>query len=302
MLQERILSTLTFFDLQDYPVTLLELHRFLLSEKQELRAIVDELGEIEASKEMEMRKVSLGDVLSQVQLVSGVSCKQGFYCLSGREEIIEQRLHNYVYGIEREKIIRSYAGVLKYIPFVRGAALGGSQALGVQKQTSDIDLLIFTHPDFLWLARTLVTAYFQFVGKRRHGKCITNRFCLNHYLANPREVHEFRNLYTALEYGRLRPLVYPSSALRFVYNNRTWMGQVFPEMEFIKAGSEKSHPVQQIFETLFNNRLGRFIERKLKSMQLPHIRTKEKFIVVHDDELSFHPDSKQEGLLEKFVI
>lgn len=302
MLSDRILSTLKFFDLQDYPVTLLELHRFLLSEKQALQAVVDELGEIETPKEIETQKISLGEVISQVQKTPGISCKEGFYCLSGREEIIEQRLRNYVYGIEREKIIRSFAGVLKYIPFVRGAALGGSQALGVQKQTSDIDLLIFTDPNFLWLTRTLVTAYFQLIGKRRHGKFIANRFCLNHYLANPREVHEFRNLYTALEYGRLRPLVYSSCTLRFAYNNKAWMEQVFPEMEFTKPGSEKSHPIQRVLEAIFDNRVGRFIERKLKSMQLPHIRTKEKFIVVHDDELSFHPDSKQEGLLEKFVI
>ena len=34
MLKERILSTLKFFDLQDYPVTLLELHKFLLADVQ----------------------------------------------------------------------------------------------------------------------------------------------------------------------------------------------------------------------------------------------------------------------------
>jgi len=302
MLQDRIQFTLFFFDLQDYPVTLLELHRFLLQEQEKLKSIVDDLGEITATQEIQTEKISLGTILSAVQSMSGISSREGFYCLSGREKIIQARLRNYAYGIEREKIIRRHVRILKHIPFVRGAALGGSQALGVQKQTSDIDLLIFTHPEFLWLTRTLVTAYLQLIGKRRHGKHISNRFCLNHYLANPREVGEFKNVYTALEYGRLRPLVYISTVLRFTYHNKGWMGQVFPEMEFEKPVANKQHALQQVLESLLHNRVGRYMERTLKAVQLPHIRTKEKFIVVHDDELSFHPDSKQEGLLEKFVM
>ena len=109
--------------------------------------------------------------------------KNGFYCLKGRAAIIDQRLANYIYGIKRERRIRRFIGGLRFLPFVRRAALAGSQAQGVQKSDSDIDLLIIVEPEFLWLGRTAVTAYFQILGLRRHGKKIANRFCLNHYLA-----------------------------------------------------------------------------------------------------------------------
>ncbi len=301
MLQDRIFSTIKFFDLQDYPVTLLEVHKFLLAELEDIKNVTNEFGEVLSGEREAGKPVPIGEILPALVSLSGVSCTSGFYSIMGREYLVQQRLSNYQFGIKREKIIQRFVWLFKYIPFVRGVALGGSQALGMQKQSSDIDLLVFTEQGFLWLARTLVTAYFQSIGKRRHGMFIANRFCLNHYLALPREVHELKNLYTALEYGRLRPLVFTNVPERFVFNNRAWVQQLFPNIEFIKPVSESPHGLQRALEFLFDNSLGKWIEKRLKAIQLPKIRTGEKFIVVHEDELSFHPDSKQEGLLKKFI-
>ena len=98
---------------------------------------------------------------------------------------------------------------------MRGAALAGSQAQGVQKPGSDIDLLIIVEPKFLWLGRTVVTFYFQLLGTRRHGKKIADRFCLNHYLAGVKTIGELKNLYTAWEYAKLRPLIYEGAVTEF---------------------------------------------------------------------------------------
>lgn len=132
--------------------------------------------------------VSLDIVLSALnnELTGQVECYNGYYCLPGRSEIIKNRLNNYFYGFGREKRIKRYMWFLRHIPFVRGVAIGGSQALGQQKQASDIDLLIITDQKFMWLARTLASIYFQIFGVRRYKNNTQNRFCLNHYLAAPK--------------------------------------------------------------------------------------------------------------------
>ncbi len=300
MLKQRILQTLRFFDLQDYPLTLLELHGYLLADADKIRPALDSQWDL--NKELEAgEKVGIDEVLKclDTDCWGEVESTMGFYCLKGRQDIIKKRLRNYAYGIKREKLIRRYARFLKYIPFVRGAALAGSQALGQQKENSDIDLLIITDQEFLWLARTLVTGYFQLIGKRRYGTKITNRFCLNHYIAAPREVTDYKNLYTAGEYIKLRPLACQGTVYRFQYNNKAWILGLFPNAQFLK-GDMANFRTQKILEGLFTNRFGYWLEKKLQNWQLPKIRTQEKFIVVKGDELSLHPQSKQQGLLESF--
>lgn len=301
MLTSRIIFTLKFFDLQDLPLTLIELYVFLLSDPVEIKQAVNENWDI--TQDMQPSTlVTIDELLTCLEhdCKDEVTCEKGFYCLRGREALIDKRLDNYMYGIQRERLIRKFIGGLRYLPFIRGVALAGSQAFGQQKLQSDIDLLIITEPGFLWLGRTLVTGYFQIIGKRRHGAAIANRFCLNHYIAAPKEVVEYKNLYTASEYIKLRPLIFSDVVRRFQFNNKQWITSLFPNVEFLKIGAERQSSMQAWLEKIFTNRFGFWLEKKLKSWQLPKIRTDEKFIVVKDDELSFHPMSKQQHLLQKF--
>ncbi len=302
MLKDRILSTLTFFDLQDWPLTLFELHQYLLADKSLLMAVLGDNWEISENIKLQRSPaVEMGEVLSCLEsgCAGEVENFDGFYCLSGRERIVRQRVSNHLFGIKREKLISRFIPGLRHIPFLRGAGLTGSQALGQQQQTSDIDLLIITDERFMWLCRTLVTAYFQVLGLRRHGKKIANRFCLNHYLAGTKELKDFRNAYTAMEYIKLRPLVYKHTISEFQTKNAGWMRQVFPNWEPFLESPEEQSLGQKILEKILNNNFGLFLERWLKRMQMPRIK-KQEFILVREDELSFHPNSRQQYLLGSF--
>jgi predicted nucleotidyltransferase len=300
MLKERILSTLKFFDLQDYPLTLVEISQFLFADLNSLT--VDSGGELKlVNLETVYAKVPMGEILTCVEMECAVEIKNnlGFYFLTGRENIVKNRLDNYFYGIKREQLIKKYIKFLKYIPFVRGVALAGSQAMGQQKETSDIDLLVITDTKFMWLARTLVTIYFQVLGRRRHGQKIKNRFCLNHYLAGAKKIIQLKNFYTAHEYLKLRPLVYSYGIWDFQNQNK-WVSNVFSNSTLIKPELYRPAFLQFSLEKIFMGSFGKNLEKVLKNWQLPKIRH-EKFILVSDDELSFHPDSKQEGLLKEFL-
>ncbi len=301
MLRDRILSTLRFFDLQDYPLTLLELHKFLLADVEGLKQHINTQWELIG--DYQSGQVGVDQIIQclKTECRNEIVQQNGFFCLAGRQEIIRRRQQSYFYGIKRQRLIRRFAKGLRHLPFVRGVALAGSQALGAQKADSDIDLLIIVDPKFLWLARTAVTAYFQVLGRRRHGQKIADRFCLNHYLAGVKTIAELRNLYTACEYAKLLSLVYPQVITEFQQKNRGWIAAFLPNFEPMLAGEGQPSSAQKFLERMLGGKFGQWLERRLKNWQLPKIR-QEQFILVRDDELSFHPQSKQRKLLQRFFI
>jgi len=302
MLKNRIISTLRFFDLQDIPLTLLELHRFLLGDLNRIALSQDEKKELYQDAPMggESKKVGLDEILASLEgeCQNEVENTLGYYHLPDREQIVRARLSNYFFGIQRERRIKRFLPFLKFLPFVRGVGIGGSQSLGQQKDKSDIDLLIITQPGFMWLARTLISAYFQILGMRRHGKKIANRFCLNHYVAGAKLVDRERNLYKAMEYARVRPLIYPQGIVEFLRKNQDWMRVYLPNF-YAEESFEKQSKIQIFLEAFFNNPFGWVLEKLLGFIQKLKIRQDE-FTFVLKDELSFHPHSQHRALLSRF--
>jgi predicted nucleotidyltransferase len=306
MLKDRIISTLKFFDLQDTPLTLFELHKFLLADLSFLKQMLNfrwELVNIVHLAKPQPQTIGLLLETLETQCSAEIESSRGYYALKGRGNLINQRLENYFYGIKREKLIKKYLFPVCHIPFVRGVGLVGSQPLGQQKPTSDIDLLILVAPEFLWLSRMLVTAYFQVLGLRRYGQNVANRFCLNHYVTEGQPLSFDRNLYTAAEYLKMRPLVYPERMWKFCRLNSDWIGHIFPDAEFMSKEahlqSQGQSWVQRLFEKLLISNFGRWLEKQTKKPQYERINVGE-FIVASDSELSFHPDNRKQQLFERF--
>ncbi len=305
MLAQRILDTIRFFDLQQMPLTAMEIHKYLVADMPALRSKLNEQFElVPESSPVTSPQIHLDTILTQLYILSHdgrLVEKNGFYAYPHREVLIDERQKNYFHGIKREKLIRRFLLPTKHIPFIRGIALAGSQALGKQRATSDIDLLIITDANFLWTARTLLSAWFQIFGVRRHGLKITNRFCLNHYLAKPRELDVERNLYQAMEYIKLRPVVYPSVINEFQRNNEGWIRQFYPNASFPEISSEAQSKLQKFLEKIFTNALGKKLESFLGKWQQKRIN-QGPFVFTREDQLSFHPQSKHESLLQNFFV
>lgn len=321
MLAERINSTLRFFDLQQLPLTANEIYKFLITDTSSLKAKLNDRYELDGSELSVASSLHFDTILTQLKILTHekkVSYSKGFYCLPGRESLIEDRLGGYMNGLKRERLISRYVSFARHIPFVRSIALLGSQALGQQKANSDIDLFVITDPKFLGTTRFLLTCYFQILGLRRHGKRTANRFCLNHYLAGPRALMEDRNLYTALEYVKFRPLVYENVFQDFLSQNQ-WAYVFFPHAKPVHAKPEEvyakpeahakltdarqadSHQslLQAWLEKIFHTRLGYWLEQKLMAVQLKRIKAEE-FTISNNIELSFHPDNRKSGLFQEF--
>jgi hypothetical protein len=118
-------------------------------------------------------------------------------------------------------------------------------------------------------------------------------------LANPREDDNERNLYKAMEYTKLRPVVYAQGIQKFQKANQGWIRQFFPNVLFAAPALQRKTQLQKFLERLLHNALGAWFEKQLGAWQQKRIR-QDQFVFVRDDELSFHPESQHEALLKGF--
>ena len=283
LLAQSIYKTLAFYDVQDFPLTLFEVRNYLIREPG-----------------LESVSVSLIQATFS-ELGSLVACKTGLYFLAGREELVEFRRRHYRTSLKRFIKIRRYLKPLRHFPYLRAVAISGSQALSNGGRGSDIDLFILTGKDRIWLTRAIVSFYFHLLAKRRHGKHIAGRFCLNHYLVEDVSIDQDRNLYTALEYASLLPILGERSWQNFWAMNGWVRGfldnpvfqkhNLFPAFEFSLW--------QKLFERVLDFTLASGLNRLLGWYQKRRIKRLE-HILVSDRELSFHPGSRGQQILARF--
>jgi hypothetical protein len=281
MLEQQILKTLEYFDVQDHPLTVLEIHKYLLN-----------IGE-------GSQTASLLQIEKELQALSGkVETAYGFYYLLGRNNIVKKRLENTFYSTQRLKLEKRFLPNAKFIPFVSAVALTGSEALSNSRQGSDMDLFVLTKPNRIWLARLFLTAYLHARGVRRYGKRIENRFCLNHYIQEGKHINNDQNIYTAMEYISLIPYFGAEAIYNFQINNTDWVKKYLIQPQIIKYPKVQESNFKIFVEKLLSGRLGNWFEAFVGSFQRRKIKIEEG-ITVEPDELSFHPASKGRQVLEK---
>lgn len=292
MLHESIFKTLAFFDAQDMALTLVELRDYLVAPSP------GEGREAEGGD-----RSQLSEIVRTVdaELKDKVVYQNGFYCLKGRQNLVSLRQQRYQVSLPRFEKCRKYLRPLRLVPYVRAVSLSGSQALLASDEYSDIDLFIIVKKNRIWLVRALVSLYFQILGQRRHGHNIHNRFCLNHYVSEDWEITQDRNLYTAVEYASLLPVVGCAELKKF-WRKNSWI------REYLAAPIwEEQNKFFQFQPSIFQKPLEWGLDLAIAPVlnyilgvyQKQRIKP-EDHILVSDDELSFHPGSRGQNVLLNF--
>jgi predicted nucleotidyltransferase len=288
MLEQNVLATIQYFDVQDHALTLLEISKYVLS--------------IDGASIGHHNRLSLS-VIEQViteKLSDAVELSGGFYVLRGRSALVEKRLKNNFYANKRLKRAKKYLPFARFIPFITAVALSGSEALSNSKKGSDIDLLVFTKPRRMWLGRISMIIFFQALGMRRYSETVVDRFCLNHFIAGEKTLDLDQNLYTAVEYVSLIPFFGGTEIYAFQQKNLSWIKNYLVQPEIVPVKTKKAAAIRRIVEACFANPFGDFLERFAARAQKIRIRPLD-YILVQTDELSFHPGSKGQQVLKKFT-
>jgi hypothetical protein len=180
-LETAILHTVAYVDVFDYPLTLAELHRYLVAVP---------------APEARVRAALLSDSLVPGRLSR---CRE-FYTLTGREEIVALRQRRLAYADRLWPWAVYYGRLLASLPFLRMIAVTGSLAVDNVEAGADIDYLIVTENGRLWLCRALVILVVRLAARRGIA------LCPNYFLSERALLIEPRNLYNAHELVQMAPL------------------------------------------------------------------------------------------------
>lgn len=197
-------SSLKYHDIFDYPLTKADLFRWKIGTKFKIK-----------------------------NLKLAIKHKNGFYFISGREEIIKKRIENEKHSFKKIKIARKSARLISKIPTVVFLGLTGALAMNNAGKNSDIDFLIITKKDTLWLTRFWVYLLLKINGHNLRKPGLKNekdKLCLNMWLDESNLVWDKRdrNIYTAHEIAQIRPLFSRNKIYqKFLYKN-TWVLDYWP--------------------------------------------------------------------------
>ncbi|GIK84505.1 MAG: hypothetical protein BroJett025_11270 [Patescibacteria group bacterium] len=162
----RILLTLAYSEQFQFPLKASELFTRLLTK---ISVTVDEF-------------VAALTFLVDKQLISYDS---GYFVISGLsgsdiKKLVDTRVERAEYASKKWSEVLDFISVIRSIPFITGVAVTGSLAVHNTIKDDDIDFMIVTPKNRLWLARLLVVLYASLRGKRRSfAKEEKNSWCFN---------------------------------------------------------------------------------------------------------------------------
>lgn len=296
-LSKYILTTLAYYDVMDYPMTAFEVWKYLTR-------ISSEDGKVE--------KFSLAEIiecLKDEKLNKFIEEYQGYYFLRDRKNLVGQRIERNKISEYKFKIVRRVVWWLRFVPFVRGVAVAGRLAMKNAQVQSDLDLLIVLQRGRIFTGRLMATVLVHILGKRRHGKKIKNRICLNHFVTDEFAIAA-KDVFSAHEYSFLTPVFNRDIFLEFQRNN-VWIKNYKVNFEASSANlkivpdSDASRWIREFLEKILH---ADSVENFLKNWQKQRINKNPKsrqiggVILADDSELAFWPNFANQGpkVFEKF--
>jgi len=276
-LDEAILKTLCYHDLFDYPLRWKEISRWLIKNTQKLSA----------------RNIESGN--KNPLIIK----KQGFYCLTGREKIINLRKQRKIYSKDKIILTEKLVDFLKYIPSIKLVGVTGALAMENAKRQDDIDLFIITSANFLWTTRLLVTLYFELLGVRRRpsDQNVNNKICLNMYLdENNLAIAETEHdIYLAHEILQMKPVIVKGDIYRKFIQANIWIKKYLPHAINYRVivNTIKKRPsfFSRLKILIINNIRVMFFpfETIIRVMQIRRMSKRKTIEIVRDGMIKFHP-------------
>ncbi len=300
-LEKAILATLVYYDLLKYPLTSVELFRYLSAQGRGVSFL-----EVEKT------------LKTSPALKEKIESHNGLYYLRGRGELVGQREAKMKLAQTKWRKLKRGAKWLALVPFLRLVAVTGSLTAYNARPESDFDLLAVMEGRRFWLSRLLMTGLVEVLGKRRKSNRTKDRFCLNCYLTQ--EALEItvqakrRDFHSAQEYGRLIPIFEVEPVYQKFIKANHWLKDYLANYPWSSNLNSKRIKkigffefTRKFLELLLDNKTGELVEKASGWWQRRRIMEKKEHgpadqVYISDQSLFFHPDSKGFTLMNNFNL
>jgi hypothetical protein len=169
---ERIIRTVAYFDLFDYPLTETEVWRWLFG--ADVACLPD-------------RQVSFGEAEKAIaDLVACGKLKRegGFICAADRDGLPFIREERFRHAARKWKRARRWAAAFAAVPGVELVGIGNTLAYNNAKDSSDIDFFIVTAPGTIWRNRIFCAGLAALFNLRPRLGDSRDKLCLSFFVTS----------------------------------------------------------------------------------------------------------------------
>ena len=211
-LKTAIIEVLVFFDLFNQPLTLFEIYKYLSIEAT-LSQILDVLE-------------NSADVINM---------KNGFYFLLGQDEVVKNRFKKYNYFKRKIKIAKKFIKFIKFLPFVRAVAVSNIICDHNLSNEGDIDLLVVSSKNRIWLARFFCAGLAKIMNIRPSQENKKDKICLSFYLSEEnlnleKYMYNQDDFYFIYWILGLEIILDKDNILKNILNNNLWLKKYLPNI------------------------------------------------------------------------
>jgi predicted nucleotidyltransferase len=299
-IEKNILATIIYYDVLDFPLTSFEIWKHLIR---------TDYSTVPKNNSHNVSLQQVVAVLHERNLAGYIEQENGLYFLKNRKNLVAERISKQKLSNFKIKKLLEITRWLQYVPFVRMIGITGKLAMGQAHQKSDLDVLVSLKKGRIWTGRTLFTVLAHLFGKRRYGKHVSDRICLNYFIGDESLEILTKDLFSANEYMFMLPLcgwdLFKSFQLRNI-----WISSIKPSYYLSSIASplllknfSLGYTLKQLGEYIFEFDL---IENILRNIEKKRIEKNPKtsqdgsLVYAGDDALIFLPDPHGPKVFEKF--
>ena len=276
-LQYAIQTTLAYHDIFGYPLTVEEIHRYLIKKSANTNRIEETLGHL-------LEKKLVGKI-------------NKYYFLKGRSKIVSIRIKRKDYSKAKMRKAKLFGVLLKIIPSVKLAAISGALSMDNSRKNDDIDLVIITSKNLLWSTRFLANLFLLLFKRDPAGQKISDRACLNMFLDESALSISDRNIYTAHEICQMRVLWDREGTYRKFLRANSWIKDYLSNWQESSQFTVHSSQKRKLRATNYPLTT---IESALRRFQLWYMKNKLTTERISSTQLFFHPKDTQKQVLSEY--
>ena len=246
--KENILRTLLYYDIFSHPLKPEEIFIFLPKNsvpKPDMLSMINNLSCEESSR---------------------FAQKDGYVYVKPNEHYVQLRIKKEKRSRKMWRAARIMTHVIKRFPFVKAVFITGSLSKNSSEEISDVDYMVVTKSERLWIARTTLMLFKKIFLLNSY-----KYFCLNYFITEDNlEIH-FKNVFTATEITYIKATFNTDMMNKFVMANQ-WIKDYFPNYKFLdpylhtagfKVNNRRSL-LQKLLEIPFSGTIGNRLDNYFK--------------------------------------
>lgn len=299
-----IFATILYYDSFNFPLSLAEVYKYLISPKRF------------SAQKKEMSNIKVTEIaieLDKMARVGLIGHKNGFYFMSGKDELYERRIEKDKLANRKWKKFMAIGKYLQFAPYLRAVFASGSLASNNPETKSDFDVFVvirsgrlYTGRLFLWLISSLLGAR-----RGRFDVIAPDKLCFNHYLTDDNLEIQGRSLYVAQSIANMKPVIFSKVVLEKIIVSNKWVNSYC--CNFRQLGAYRNANPSKVMlglagagEVLLNNFFGDILEKMLMAFQQKRIKNNPATyesggrIIFTDKELEFHPRSFERVVIDNY--